>query len=320
MNTKHPNIAIILVNYNGYQDTIECVKSLLQLHYPNFTIFLIDNNSTNDSTHQIEKFLSSDTNLQYKSIQKNNTVSKKNGEKIVFIHSNKNLGFGGGNNIAVKIATNFDKFDYFWLLNTDTKVFENTLKNLVTTAMENPQFGFLASILLYHSNPNLIQSAGVKFYPALGMGKHLLNKKHISTLKKLPNSVKKCTLVPATALLVKREAWEQTKGFDDKNFFMYGEDTDLILRGIKKGFKTGIVKNSLVLHKKNASTKDNRNKYYQFLYKSHIILIKKHYFNLYCITCLIPIFVVTLLQTKSVTKTVFALKGWFQGIKYKLKQ
>jgi len=318
-----PNTAVILVNYNGYEDTIECINSLLLSDYKNFTIFLTDNNSTNNSKQELLNFFNSEK-LNYllvdNNYSKNNKQELKSNIQIVFISSNKNLGFGGGNNLAIKVAKSLKDFDFYWLLNTDTKVFKNSLSLLVKEMSLNANFGFLSSVLLYYSNPNTIQSFGVKFYPILGMARHLHNRKNTDFIKKLPKSIYKCNLVPATALLTTKEVLKQINGFDDKNFFMYGEDTDLVLRGQKKGFKAGVVKDSFVLHKKNASTSHNRNSYYQMLYKSHMVLIKKHYNILFCFTALIPICIITIIQTRSLTKTFYALKGWFQGITYKEKQ
>ena len=80
-----PQVDIILLNFNGYKDTIECIKSLERISYDNYKIVVVDNNSTDESENKIIEFIK----------------TKKN---IVFIQTGENLGFSGGNNIGIKYS------------------------------------------------------------------------------------------------------------------------------------------------------------------------------------------------------------------------
>ena len=93
-----PKVDIILLNYNGYEDTIECIKSLKNISYKNFDVFIVDNNSTDDSEKKILDYIKDDNN-------------------ITFIQTNENLGFSGGNNVAIKKSLEKNA-DYICLLNT----------------------------------------------------------------------------------------------------------------------------------------------------------------------------------------------------------
>ena len=100
-----PKIAIILLNYNNYEDTFACVESLQRVRYPNVDIIIVDNKSTNDSLEKLYELKS---------------------ENIKIVDSGKNGGFAFGNNMGMKIARE-ENSDYVLLLNNDTIVTENFL-------------------------------------------------------------------------------------------------------------------------------------------------------------------------------------------------
>ena len=90
-----PLVSVILVNYNGFEDTVECVKSLKDIDYDNYEIIVVDNGSTTNPTDQQSKYLS---------------------ENTIFIKHDKNLGFAGGNNIGIKTVLRHNP-QYVLLLN-----------------------------------------------------------------------------------------------------------------------------------------------------------------------------------------------------------
>ena len=104
-----PKIAIILLNYNNYEDTFSCVESLQRVRYPNVDIIIVDNKSTNDSLEKLYELES---------------------ENIKIVDSGKNGGFAFGNNMGMKIARE-ENSDYVLLLNNDTIVTENFLDELL---------------------------------------------------------------------------------------------------------------------------------------------------------------------------------------------
>lgn len=109
---KQPSVAIIIVNYNGAEDTIECVKSLNKINYDNYKIFVIENGSSKKPTKEQIDYLKGQT---------------------VYIESAENLGFSGGNNIGIRKAIE-NEFDYVLLLNNDTTVEPDFLSILIDAA------------------------------------------------------------------------------------------------------------------------------------------------------------------------------------------
>src|SRR3989338_3576803 len=99
-----PLVAISVLNYNNWKDTIECLESLLRLDYPNFRLIVVDNCSPNDSVKEIRRW-----------------AERKDSNSLTFIESAKNLGYAGGNNLAIRHGLDHGA-RYVWILNNDTIV------------------------------------------------------------------------------------------------------------------------------------------------------------------------------------------------------
>lgn len=100
----YPKVYIIILNWNGLKDTLECLESVFKLDYLNFEVIVVDNGSTDDSVNVILKTY----------------------PQVRLIENRENLGYTGGNNIGMRYAIERDA-DYIWLLNNDTIVEEDTL-------------------------------------------------------------------------------------------------------------------------------------------------------------------------------------------------
>ena len=159
-------IAIVILNYNGWQDTLECVESVLEQDYNNYKIILIDNNSQNESYDKIISWLNGHLPIfsdylskEYKSIKREyieldteNGINKKitsvDKDKIIFINNSKNLGFSGGNNVGAKYASNND-FDLTLLLNNDTIINDKDFLSKLASPFINDKNCYL-------TGPNII--------------------------------------------------------------------------------------------------------------------------------------------------------------------
>ena len=227
----HPSVAIILLNYNGENDTIACIESIKKIDYQNYKLFLVDNNSEKKSKKILEEYC-------------------KENLEIKFIKNLENNGFSAGNNIALKEALVSD-FDYFLLLNNDTEVKKDFLSKLINISELNKNAGLLTSKIYFYDKPNIIWHAVCKF-SWIGGGRPLQYKE----LDKYPydNEVKKTEYVSGCVMLIKREVVEKI-GYLDENFFMYYEDTDFSLRAKRAGFELLYVPDSHIWHKVSQSTK-----------------------------------------------------------------
>ena len=147
------SVAVILLNWNGYQDTYECLKSLETLSYPNFHVFLVDNDSSDDSFTKLKK----------------DQESGKFNVGLTCIQSGGNLGCAGGNNVGIKRAYE-QGFDYYWMLNNDTYVDPDALSTLVEVIENDKKVGIVGS-KIYYADTKLLWFAGGSVNPYIGTSK-----------------------------------------------------------------------------------------------------------------------------------------------------
>jgi GT2 family glycosyltransferase len=132
-----PHVYIIILNYKRWEDTQECLESVFRSSYQHFSVIVVDNDSQNDSIAHLTEWVDrSLTTLVPYAVLHANDVKKLNTPssltRLTFIQNEKNTGFAGGNNVALRLLAKEDA--YFWLLNPDITVVENTLEELVVFA------------------------------------------------------------------------------------------------------------------------------------------------------------------------------------------
>ena len=146
-------IYIILVNWNGINDTLACLDSLLKLNCDNFSIVVCDNGSSDNSSLKIQEWFCSLENEQRNKCNLHKVSEKQLDKKfdknknlnIYFIDIGKNLGFSGGNNVGIKFSLSQGDMDYVWLLNNDTVVDSNSLSIMKSAFSRNENIGICGS-------------------------------------------------------------------------------------------------------------------------------------------------------------------------------
>jgi GT2 family glycosyltransferase len=227
MPLSSPSIAIILLNWNGWQDTIECVESCRTLSYPNYRILLVDNGSTDDSE----------------------AILRERFPDIEFIQTGANLGFAGGNNVGIRHAL-AQGADYVWLLNNDTVVDTGALSALVQMAEGDNQVGMVGSKIVYHGNPHMIWYAGAVLDSERPYRPHHrgLNEDDRGQYDETcPTGY-----ITGCSLLARREMMAAV-GLLDEDLFLYFEDVDWSARARAAGWKLMYCPESLVYHKVSLS-------------------------------------------------------------------
>lgn len=252
-----PSVAIILVNWNSYDFSVNCINSLKKCNYNNFKIILVDNGSNDFS---IDKLYS-----KFKDIH--------------FIKNKTNLGFTGANNIGILHALE-ENFDYIMLLNNDTEVKENFLKNLVHRYENESSLGAIQPLIFQMNNQKKIWNAGGKFLRSIGLplvvGKDQIPNKFVLN-KKYTDWISGCCIMLKSKII-------SDVGLLDNSFFAYFEDVDWSLRIKLAGYPLGIETTSIIYHYESGSSKSNPKSkegkldpmihYYNS--RNHIKLIKKH--------------------------------------------
>jgi len=226
-----PKVFIIVLNWNGSYDTIECVESLKKLKYPDYKILLVDNGSTDDSV----------------------VVLSKRFPDIDIIETKRNLGFAGGANFGMRRALNSGA-EYVLLLNNDTVVAPDLLDGLIRAAEEDKKAGLLCSKVYFYDRPDVIWYAGGTFYPWLGWGRHRgYNLRDNGRFDRVEETGRPC----GCSIMATREFCEKA-GLLDEEYFCYCEDLDWGMRAEKLGFKVLYVPHSKVWHKVSKATEGSR--------------------------------------------------------------
>jgi len=239
-----PKVSIIIVNYNGFEETIGCLKSLAKVIYPNFDIIIIDNASTNDSFEKIRDFLK---NFTTENLQLTTKLLK----------SDLNLGFAGGCNLGIREAQTL-KSDYFLLLNPDTQVEPNFLSRLIEFAIKpeshkaikqelekGRQLGFIGPRIFYEDKKTVYSNGGLVRCDLL----QATLKDHGRIKEEIYETEPFLTdYVTGTALLVSKETVKDI-GLMSEDYFMYYEDSDWAMRAKKKKYFCAIMPESIIYHK-----------------------------------------------------------------------
>jgi GT2 family glycosyltransferase len=219
-NGLNPAVCILLLNWNNWKDTNECLASLQALDYDNRRVLVLDNGSTDGSVERIRKRF----------------------PEAEIVTLGDNLGFAKANNLGIQIALGRGA-DYVWLLNNDTTVDAKALRAMVEKAETDPKIGAVGSAIYCMSEPERLQAWGggyVNFW--LGRARH-----HCK-----PVADDKIQYLTGASLLLRRSVLESL-GLLDERFFLYWEDTDYCFRLRHAGWRLAVAAHSKVWHKETAT-------------------------------------------------------------------
>jgi GT2 family glycosyltransferase len=230
MQAVSPKIAIVILNWNGLSDTLECLTSLKTIVYPNYEIAVIDNGSKgNDAEIIKEKF----------------------GDFVSVIEEEKNLGFAGGSNVGIRWGLHLGA-EYILLLNNDTVVDPRFLIELVNVAQNDAQIGIVGPKVYYYGQPTRDATAGgkVNFWT----GNTPLFRKSATDDGQLDN-IAEVDFVSGCALLIKEETIRRI-GLLNEMYFAYYEETEWCIKAKKAGYKVVYVPKAKIWHKAQTRTSE----------------------------------------------------------------
>ena len=216
-----PKVAIIVLNWNAWEVTSDCVRSLASLDYKNCDVAVIDNGSSDDSVEKLRH--------QF--------------PDLAVLENGVNLGFAAGNNVGVEYALARGA-QYILLLNNDTLVSASCISAMVRVAESDNRIGILNPKIYYYDPPDRIWYAGGSFSPWFGFARHKGMKKRNCDLR---DSTREVTFITGCAFFIKAEVVRQI-GLLDENFFMVCEDTDWSIRALRAGFKAIYVAEAEISH------------------------------------------------------------------------
>lgn len=227
--SEYPKVAILILNWNGKEDTLECLSSLQKVEYPSLRMYVVDNGSKDESLKVLRR-------------------SFPPSGRLTYIGLNENRGYAGGNNIGLERALK-DGADYVLILNNDTLVEPDFLDILVRIARENPDAGVLGPKVLCYPDKHLLYSGGEHY--SLWFNRRTVNIGEAD--RKGERGPKKVDYAVGCAMFVTRPFVERV-GMLDETFFAYFEEVDWCFRGRRAGFDILYVPEAVVYHKGGVST------------------------------------------------------------------
>ncbi len=228
-------IYIVVLNWNGWRDTIECLESLLKLTYPNYRIIVVDNGSTDESENKIRGW------------------AKEKYPALIFIETGKNLGYAAGNNAGLRYALSRDDLEYAWVLNNDTTVDPEALTHLLRRMKEKPDAGMCGSTILYYHDRKKIWAQGAAYNKWYAEGRHLnsnktFDPKRVAQYQKLEGRM---DYVVGASILVSRPFLRDV-GLMCEDYFLFFEELDWAMRA-RGRYRLALAPASIVYHKVSVS-------------------------------------------------------------------
>ena len=233
------NVAVVILNWNGWSDTLECVKTIASR--VDYRIIIVDNSSTDDSVKHLKSL----------------------GENVEIIETTRNLGFSGGNNVGIMRALS-DGFDFVWLLNNDTLLSGGEIDSFLALMADHPDVGILGGALYEYS--------GIKQIQVMGGGKlnvHLALTNHYKFKGLIPQHI------IGACMFIRAQVFKDV-GLLDNEYFFFMEDTDFSLRARNYGWKIMTNEEVGIIHKGGTSLEGKSNQKDDFYIESNAVFLKKH--------------------------------------------
>lgn len=275
MNTDNtPNVAIVLLNWNGWRHTLDCLESLFRLDYPRYTVIVCDNNSSDGSMQRFRGWAAGTQPaggprtpelralaepvakpIDCRVLDRPAAESSERLHQVplTLIQTGANLGFGAGCNVGVRHAL-AQGADFVWLLNTDTLAPSDALRHLVAHMDAHPDIALCGSTLLSLNQPTRVLALG-----GGRLNRHTGTTTHIGDRLSWP--LDPATLDAAAAAMdyvvgasmLARRSFVEQAGLMDEGYFLYYEELDWVQR-LPQGMHLGYAPASVVYHVEGGTT------------------------------------------------------------------
>jgi GT2 family glycosyltransferase len=242
-------VSIITVNYNQPEVTEMLLQSIYsQEEYQPLEIIVVDNGSKANFVPILR--------VKY--------------PDVLFIRSERNLGFAGGNNLGIRQA----KGDYLFLVNNDTEFTSNLVGSLVEEMDKKPEIGLLSPRINYFDQPDMVQYAGytpMNYYTARNgcIGQYEIDRGQYDAVSG-PTAY-----AHGAAMMVRREAIEKA-GLMAENYFLYYEELDWCERIRRAGYEIHVFLKPLIYHKESVSVGKKTALKEYFMNRNRILFIRRN--------------------------------------------
>jgi GT2 family glycosyltransferase len=240
-------VGVVLVNWNGKADTLECLASLRQDTYPNKRLIVVDNGSQDDSVAAIQAEF----------------------PDTVIVELGANLGFTGGNNAGIRDALDAD-MEFILLLNNDTIVEPDALDALVEAAHKHPEVGIFTPVIHYYDDRSHVWLAGTKMDITRGIAAH--DNSRVPGRDEAPVEI---PWASGCAMLIRAEIVRMVGGLDDR-YFIYWEDVDYCLRTRAAGWTIALVPAARIYHKISQCFQSASATSWHYQVRNHLLCLDTH--------------------------------------------
>ncbi len=241
-----PKITLVVLTWNSHQFLRDCITSALQQDYPDFSILLLDNGSTDGTVQLVREHFPT----------------------VQIVENHANLGFAAGNNVGLRQA----KTPFVVLINPDVELAPNWLSQLIEPMVADPEIG-VAGCKVYQPGGEVLQHAGgyITFPQALSghyglggvdYGQH--------------DEIRDVDYVIGAAIAIRREVIDSV-GLLDEGFFLYYEDVDYCQRVRAAGYRVTYIPNAQLVHMESSTTIKGSASYYGHVHASRWRYMLKHY-------------------------------------------
>ncbi len=241
----------VILNWNGWQDTLACLDSLIVGSRIPELIVVVDNDSTDDSCEKILQWAGEQqtlTVLADSDLEKSSSLDVGLQPAFLLLRNFANQGYACGNNLALRYVMERCPYTYFWVLNNDTLVEEGSLNALVTYAQSHGEIGIIGSTIACSQQMTRVECGGGATYsPATTVFRNVLEGYSVDAAIHYSGPLQ-LDYVVGCSMFIRKEVFRDC-GLFAEEFFLFYEELDLCNRAKGKGYKLGWCRQSFVFHK-----------------------------------------------------------------------
>lgn len=276
-----PKAALIVLNWNRWSDTVECLRSLQRLTYPSYQIVVVDNGSAAASTEDFRTWARSEFEMaEYTqaeaeaggvAVRESKLEGKSPSQRLVLIRLEKNLGFSAGNNVAIRYALRWG-YSHIGLLNNDTVVDPDFLAHLMDALGDSKPWSAASPKILYQDEPNRIWYAGaeLRLWRANAVHQGLGE-----TDGPAWSGIRRTGHLSGCAFLARR-SWFEALGFLDEDLFFGQEDIALSCKARGLGLPLCVHLDAKVYHRCGGTAGRGHPLYTYYFNKNRLVVLTKH--------------------------------------------
>lgn len=243
-----PLVAIIIVNYNGFALTRDCLASFATTTDSRYVLIVVDNGSMDRSIPRLRQEF----------------------PQVHYVRSEKNLGFTGGNNLGLAVA--YEKgVKYVFFLNNDTVVAENIM-NLADFLDANPDIGMVAPLTFYHESPEITSFGGG--YLNRNTGRVTFINKGVRR-EQISSGVIDCTFLEGAAIMARADLVKLAGGFND-DYFLTSEEAELCTKVSDMGYRLALLTSCSIWHKVSQTMGPGSELINYFVYRNRLHFIRNN--------------------------------------------